>query len=212
MANFAKVAIIGEASGQEVVNILYYAPNAVAPAQPLDPTERNILASSVIAEVVPSLLTVLHSSYTLRELQVTAVDENNETTSDYAVVQPATGAGGHGGGADSAGIAAIVGFQCSYPFTGAPVGVRVPKKSYLAIGPMASESVGDDGAVLLSALEQEALIANLALYLDGDANNWIPVRVGVNGPNGPAVGKVDGAVVRPYVRPRKSRLKRANAR
>lgn len=214
MANFIKLAIIANCLDQEIVNVLYYAPTVVDPASALDPLERASFLTEFEADPLTVFVAGMYDQYEVTELQATAVNESNETTSDYAVVRAVSVNGANGGPADSLGLAMIIGFQCSYPFTGAPVGVRVPRKSYIAYGPMVSSFIDNDGGILVPTLVKTSIGASLTASVLADTNTWMPVRVGVVGPESgtPAVGKVDSVIFRPYARPRKSRMKRANGR
>lgn len=213
MGKYAKVALIGQCQGQEVVNILYFTEESGDPAIAADPAERAILGAEVMTTLLPLFAEQLSNFYTTTEIQVSCVNEANVYDPyTYTVYVPAAQVGVATGAISGAGECGIVGFQCSYPFAGAPVGLRVPKKSYLAYGPMVNDDIDNDGAVLWSFDGKANIAAALTDPLNAGGTIWLPIRIGVDGPNGPAIGKVDGVIFRPYKSSRESREVRPNGR
>jgi len=217
MANeLLKVAVIGEAEGQEIVSILYYSPSDLLSGWPMAVVARE----EFHAQFMPALKTVmdplLSADYVGLEVQYSAVTQSNTDAGGFMSSMPNTIVGEVAGGSDTVALAAIVGFQCLAWAVGP--GIRVPKKSYVALGPIASANIGDNGLLLWNAAEKLTVtnFMKANVTVEGGESGplvWSPVRVGVpNKDNIPAVGYVAGAIVRQYTRPRKSRLFRANGR
>lgn len=213
MGRYAKVAFIGQCQGQEIVNITYWGAESGDFTQVTDPAMRTNLGLEMVATVLPLFTAQLSNFYTTTEVQVSVVDENNVYDPlAYTVYVPAAQVGGATGAISGAGECGIIGFQCSYPFAGAPIGVRVPKKSYLAYGPMVNDDIANDGAVLWGITEKAGILSALSDTLNAGGDLWIPLRIGVNGPNGPALGRVDSVIFRPFKSSRESREVRPNGR
>lgn len=208
---FVKIATIGEAEGQEIVNIFYFVPDDELSDLPLSVIERVDLGAQWNVAFDTTMSPLLSADYVGREHQLTTVNLANETISDFAVSLPNTCQGSVAGGSDTVALAAIVGQQCVAYGTGP--GIRVPKKSYLALGPLASANIGDEGLLLWNSAERQSVVNMCYGTRDTQTAVWSPVRVGVlNAAGVPAVGRVVSAIVRQYCRPRKSRLFRANGR
>lgn len=214
MANYIRMAIVANCLDQEIVNVFYYAYDGINDAAALSAANRLAVGEDWLSNHAADWLAGQYDQYELTELQVSAVDQGGAVVSDYTVVVPASGAGVQGGPADSLGLCAIIGFQCSYPFANATAGVRVTKKSYIAYGPLVSALIDNDGALLMSAPLKTAIASSITATVVGDTGDFFPIRVGVVGPvsGETALGKVDSVIFRPYARPRKSRMKRANGR
>ena len=217
MANeILKVALVGLAEGQEIVNIFYYAPSDILSGWALSPVAREEFYAEWMPMVKAVLDPLLSADYVGSEVYMSAVTVSNTEAGGYPSIFPNTVAGEVAGGSDTVALAAIVAQRCR-EYAAGP-GIRVPKKSYLAFGPLASANVGDNGLLLWNDAEKATVVdlcsANVELS-EGESAPliWSPVRVGVlNQDNIPAVGYVETALVRQYCRPRKSRLFRANGR
>lgn len=212
MPNYIKLAVVGQMQDQEIVNIFYFAEAAGFGNAALDPAIRQAFALAYEGSHLPGFVGQLSDLYTATELQVSAVNELNVPTSSYTIFQSVSEIGAVAGATDSPGMVGIIGFQVSYPFVGAAVGQRVPKKSYIAYGPLVSDDIGSGGLVAWDPAAEPALTASLVDNVTLIGTDWHPIRIGTNVAGVGASGWVEGVIYRPYVRPRKSRMKRANGR
>lgn len=211
-----KVATIGQAEGQEIVSIFYFDPLGAPAGLAGDATFRSQFGELWDTRFKQIMDPLLSADYAGTEHSITVVNVRNETISDYAVIVPNTAVGEVAGGSDTVAMCAIVGQRCGAYSTGP--GIRVPKKSYLALGPLASANIGDQGLLLWNVSEKQSVVNLCRTPLDGltgeiEGITFRLVRVGVpNKDNIPGVGIVQDAIVRPYTRPRESRLFSANGR
>lgn len=211
--DYMRMAIVGQCEGQEVVAVLYYAETNGLAGAALDPDVRQEMANLWEGSLLEDWCLGLATNYTATELQVSAVNELNESISNYTVFQPANTAGTATGDLDGVSQVGIIGFQVSYPFVAAPVGMRVPKRSYLAYGPITSDFIQDSGAMIWTAGVQAAMSTLLVGNAVLSTTEWHPVRVGVPNELGVgAIGWVENVIFRPYSSDRKSRRRRPNGR
>jgi hypothetical protein len=212
MTDYIKLALVGTAQGQEIVNIFYYAETNGDTTKALDPDIRLELAQYFDGTTLPSFVQQISNFYAATELQVSAVNELNQATSNYTVFFPSSESGAVSGDVDGVGQVGIIGFQVSYPFVGAAVGQRVPKKSYIAYGPLVSADVGNGGLIEWDGLVSDDIASALKDTITLSDSAWHPIRIGTNVDGVGALGWVENVIFRPYVRPRKSRMVRANGR
>ena len=142
------------------------------------------------------------------------VDEDGATVSPFVVSVPKTAVGNAGAPASTAAQVLIYKFNCE--FVSEAPGHSVPRRSYLAIGPIPEANIDPDGSITNAATWEGALDAAL---LDGHLVNlvdFVPYRVGrtpeptlANPTPTPAgVGRVVNGLVRPFSSFRKSRMRR----
>lgn len=213
MANFIKLAIVGQSLGQEVVAVLYYAETSGDPDEALSPTVRTEFGEGFASAQLQDYVAGLSNQYEVTELQVSAVNEDNEVTSNYTVFVPDSTSGIRTGALDGVANVGVIGFQVSYPFLGAPVGLRVPKRSYLAYGPIQSGDIGDNGAMLWATAFTTPIQSALTSQVTVTGSTWMPIRIGVpNNLGVSAIGKIEGIIFRPYSSDRRSRRQRPNGR
>lgn len=211
MAGFYKVALRGVAAGQEIINVLYYAP--------IDPSseafieaDASDLGAAVNAAWKAEIMPALASTYVFQGSDVSMVDEDGRILSPYVVSVSDTGNGADATAPETVGMVLIAKFNCT-PVSQVP-GHDVPRRSYLAIGPVSSAVMGASGlvaspssytSIFTDAFTQGHLINTLLYY---------PYRIGrtktatAEDPNPPpaGVGRVHSVVCRPYVSFRRSRL------
>lgn len=211
MAGFYKVVIRAVCVGQEINNILYYAP--------IDPSSEafneadaedlgNAVAAAWIAQVVPQLASI----YTLQGTDVSMVDETGAVISPFIVSTTNPATGGNVGSADGPGACVILKFNCT-PVLQAP-GHSVPRRSYIAVGPQVSEGIGTSGLITNLAPWQAAAEAALTQGHLINAVQMLPYRIGRDHPASPTdptnvpggVGAVHSVVARPYISFRRSRM------
>lgn len=211
MAGFYKVLLRGAAVGQEVNNILYYAP--------IDPSNEDFneddaadLGEAVGSAWSTQIMPLLSGIYNFEGTDVTKVDERGEILSPFVVSVPGTGTGGSGNNVDGPGNVLIAKFNCT-PVSQA-TGHPVPRRSYVAVGPLVTESIGTSGLIVNQEAWQTACAA---AFTQGHLINtlqFLPYRVGRQGaptPEEPAgrpagVGRVHSIIARPYASYRRSRL------
>ncbi len=211
MAGFYKVVIRAVCVGQEINNILYYAP--------IDPSNEefneedaedlgNAVASAWGTQFFPHLPAV----YTLQGTDVSMIDETGETISPFVVSTSNSGTGTNPGSADGPGACIILKFNCTTVVQA--TGHSVPRRSYIAVGPVPTEAIGTSG--LISSLPAWQTAAESALTQGHliNAVQMLPYRIGrdhpasssdpTNVPGG--VGAVHSVIARPYASFRRSRM------
>lgn len=205
MAGFYKVSILGTAAGQDITNILYYSagtPDTLT----WDAGVAADLGQSVLDAWIEQIVALMPNAYTLTGADVSMVNEDGEVTSPYTVSVADTAVGAQGGAIATAGMCAIVKFNCE-PATLLNTH-PVPKRSYIAVGPLSEAQVDPDGTLTVQAAYQTAATPAFTQgHLIG-LQEFEPYRVGRTVGIVPAgVGKVVGAVVRPFSSFRRSRLR-----
>lgn len=211
MAGFYKVVLRGVAAGQEINNILYYSP--------IDPSfisfleaDASDLGAAVNAAWKNQVFGVLASTYAFQGCDVSMVDENGEILSPYVVSVPDTGNGGDAIAPETVGMVLIAKFNCTPVSQVAPH--PVPRRSYLAIGPITAAQGGASGLVDTPSNKTTAFTAAFAGSHLINGTIFYPYRVGrttapsAENPDGTlaGVGRVHSVVCRPYVSFRRSRL------
>lgn len=197
-------AVTGEAFGEEIINVLYYA-NLSPTNNGWDPARASALGEAVGTAWFNNAKGTLPTQYTLQSVKVRGLDYNRNVVSTYTIEVPASGAGTRSFSMAGAGPVGIIAFQ-----TGPAAefeAERVPRRSYIAIGPLTDAQVMDDGKVLWSAQEKTDLTALLTQGHLAGGVNMVPVRLGVpNSLGQPAIGAVDGVLFRPFASFRRSRM------
>lgn len=206
MPDFYEVTLHALAGDEDIVNILYYQvwPQATAPFLPNVMGE---LADAVATLVLPKIAEGVHESCVWDEVRVRIINEQHEHTDPYPIIFPVSVTGSGATGVPSRAACAIAAFNLvPYPDQGSD---RLPKRSYLALGPILESQIDDDGRLLWTAQYKTELQAALSSTLSGNTEDYAPVRVGVPNAQGvPSRGRVAAAVVRPFISFRRSRLTR----
>lgn len=201
---FWKARLIGSALGQDIQNILYYGP-LVPGVGVFDPGVGQELGEAINDAFKASVLPYLTSRYSFQGCVLSEVDADGTVTSPYEVVVPATGNGGDDGHTTGADMVAIVAlFTESFPTAG---GRPVPKRSYLALGPITVNGVGTDGILMWTQATRNAIVAWATGGHQVGASVVVPYRVTRPTPRRAtgALGRVVSAQVRPYKSQRESR-------
>lgn len=207
MALHYAVSINGTCVGQQVQNTLYF---GRADSGDVEEGQQatDELSAAVEAQILPLLTSCLPGHYSLESLSIKIVNSINEPVGAFPVEYPLNGTGTRGGTIDGAGRCAILSLKC-YGF-GAGQPTRIPKRSYLAIGPITSEDIGIDSS--LSSAMGDAIFAlgvgivDFSAVVGTGAAEVISTRVGVENKDGiGAEGTVAMAIVRPFVKNRSSR-------
>lgn len=211
MAGFYKVVLRGAASGQEINNILYYAP-AVPTGETFSEADAAALGAACNSAWKASLMTGLASQYAFQGCDVSMVDEDGRILSPFVVSVSDSGAGGDATAPETVAMVLIAKFNCTAVAEAAPH--PVPRRSYLAVGPVGANTQGASGLVTDVSMWNTAFTA---VFTQGhliNATQYLPYRVGrtvepsTENPTGTlaGVGRVHSVVCRPYVSFRRSRL------
>lgn len=211
MAGFYKVVIRGVSGGQEINNILYYAPIDPSP-ETFNEDDANDLGAAVNAAWMTSMMGLLSNQYAFNGCDVSMVDEDGKILSPFVVSVTDTLNGGDSAAIDGPSRCVIMKFNCTT--VSQATGHAVPRRSYVAVGPISTSHIGTTGVLLNPAPWQTA--ANLVLTQGHLINTlqFLPYRVGRTpeataanpNPSPAGVGRVHSAVVRPYASFRRSRL------
>lgn len=211
MAGFYKVLLRGAAVGQEINNILYYAP-LIPVNEEFNESDAEGLGEAVGAAWLAQIVPLLSGIYNFEGTDVSMVDETGAILSPFVVSVPGTGSGVSGNNVDGPGNVLIAKFNCT-PVAEA-AGHPVPRRSYLALGPLVTESIGTSGLIVGQENWQTACAAAFTQGHLVNAVSFVPYRIGRQGPptaeepaGRPAgVGRVHSIVARPYASYRRSRL------
>lgn len=211
MAGFYKCVLKGLALTQEINNILFYGP-AIPLNETFDPAVAEELGEKVGAAWIASVLPVLTNVYTLDSVDVSMVNEDGETISPYIVTVATPGGGIVGEAVDTVAQVMIAKFNCT-PSSTTPTH-PVPRRSYIAIGPLVASQIGQGGALTSQAAMQAAVAPAVTQGHLVSATEYLPYRIGrteapsTTNPEGTiaGVGRVVAVTVRPYSSFRRSRL------
>jgi len=204
MAGFYKIVLRGTAEGQDINNILYYStltPDILV----FDPDVAFDLGEAALSAWQTQMLAQMPNTYTAEGADVSMVDEDGIVTSPFTVTVSDPVPGAKIDQTGSVGVVAIAKFNC---IPAVLANTRpVPKRSYLAIGPLTEAAVGPDGSFLLQATYQPLVeAATVQGHLIG-ATQFVAYRVGRTiGADLAGVGRVSSVVVRPFSSFRRSRL------
>lgn len=204
MAVIYEATVHYSAQGQELNNVLYYCENT-ALQQPFSSTDALSLATEVRDLAITNIMPALPSTTSLTGVSVRGLNELRQVISTFTQTVAANSPGSVVGSSDTPGIVQIIGFQLlAGTVPGFP---RVPRRSYVALGPMVSNFLNDDGFSTLPAGNR----TNIALFLTTahliNAISYVPCRLGVPNDLGQAaLGIVVGTIFRNYMSFRRSRL------
>lgn len=204
MAGFYKAVVQGTALGQEINNILYYstlAPDALG----WDAGVAADLGQSIADAWVETALPLLPTEYQFEGVVMSMVNEDGVTTSPYTVPVSDTGTGASASAIGTVAQVLIYKFNCD------PVTLinphPVPRRSYVAFGPMLESQINPNGQIATPAGFQTM---GDALFTQGHligATEYLPHRVGRTvGSTSAGVGRVVNGIVRPFSSFRRSRL------
>lgn len=200
---FVKTVVQGECQGQEIVNVLYYTFDPLLPVG-FDPGDLDELAMAVRTAWEQTMKQTLAGGYRLVQVSTVQINEENATTGSYTAVAP--GAAGPNGASDSDSVALYAPWKFLLSPIAGPPATRVPKRSYLAVGPLNSARVASDGKYLPDGNDPTYITAVLTQghFINGE--EFYPVRVGSQGQNGQfGVGRVIGVRAPVHARFRRSR-------
>lgn len=207
MATHFRCAINGVVNTQQVLNVLYAGrPEGLEVEQSVQAYMDMGLA--IEAQIMPALVACLPAAYNANSITITVVNGRNEPVSTFPYEYPINFQGLSTGSPSGTSQSAILALRCDNAYGGQST--RVPKRSYLAVGPIATAFISQDGKLqsgimpLLTALGAAIAAFNTAAGVQGDA--IVSTRVGVpNQDDIGAEGKVVLAVPRPFISDRNSR-------
>lgn len=204
MAVIYEATVQMSAGGQGINNILYYEA-AGTPEIPWDPATALALAEDVRDAWITNGMPSLTSTTTLTGVAVRALNQLREVISTFTQNVSASTVGSVVASVDTPATVAIIGFQLIA--AGLPEFPRVPKRSYIALGPISSNWIADNGVVTIPVANRDLLTA---LLTQGHAPNATPmnaVRLGTPNELGqPSLGVISGVLYRPFASFRRSRL------
>lgn len=211
MANHYKVAIKGTAGPQEVINVLYFGRTDGADVDQTV-TAYNDLFDAIEAQIIPPMLVAQTDAYRLRSLSLTVVNEDNVTVGSFPYERNQTGVGSLNAVIAGTSQTAVIALRC-VPFQIGQA-TRVPRRSYLAFGPVASNHILETGEIVGAYLTYMqtigTAIATFTAPVGTQPTDVVSTRVGV--PNESAGLSAEGTVVlavaRPFISGRASRRTR----
>lgn len=203
MGSYYKLVLSGTASTQGITNTLYYS-NAGSSQVDTDPVARLNFLTQWYASVGDEWLDIFPSSYTLNSITGTVVDDDNSTISTFPVGID-VGASGTGGTAlGQVYECAIVTFRLSTP--AGVIGNIVPKRSYVALGPLVAGTLAATGQYFPPAGWDETVGTALNSTITSEEVVYSAYRVGSeDAPGNARVGIVSSLIIRPYASTRRSR-------
>lgn len=205
---FYRALLKGVIAGRTVINTFYAGRSDGSPFE-FSAAGMREFAEQLVFQVLPAYLETMAQQYEAESIVVSLIDEYNQNRGFFDVEVPVSGVGARNGTRDGNGPCAIVGFSCS-PVTDTQ-DYRVPKGTYIAVGPLGSAYIADTGELaggitpFLEALGDA--IADFTYITSSDAWTVTSMRVGT--PNKyeiGAAGKIDEGIVRPYASVRRSRM------
>jgi hypothetical protein len=206
-SGYVQLSLDGSYAGQSVVNLLYYGNDAGETIGSIDGFFLSAFGAEWAEAYAAEWASRMVEGYSLDSLSIRAVNAQGVVISDVTQVITVGEDGAAGAGTDGAFVTTIISFSTERVES---EGTRALKRSYLAVGPVASGYVDNDGALSLAGVSNYAAL--LPVVTGPVSVGFIecnPVRIGRTvAPETPAVGLVLGAALRPYVSTRKSRKRR----
>lgn len=199
--------IRGLALGQQVQNTFFYSGvNALLTGY--DTAAAPVLAAYWRDTYLTDYLSGLSVHYFAETIRVTGVNMSNESISPFPYELAISGQGAVVGDADGAALCAILAFRTNFPSEGATPGV--PKRSYIAYGPLGTASITLNQGTSFGGVVEENILTFMTGSVFSGGNELIPYRIGTPSPGVPArLGVVEDAVIRPKARWRDSRAYKA---
>lgn len=203
MPSYYKINIQGTAVGQGIQNTLYYA-QAGTSSVPTDPVSRLNFLTEWMASAGVFWLDIFPNTYTLQTITGTVVDDDNTTISTFPVGIDVGEEGTAGTMVGQVYEVAIVTFRLSTP--AGVVGNIVPRRSYVALGPLVAGTLATSGQYFPPAGWDESVGSALGTTVTSDEVTFSPYRVGSeDAPGNARVGLVSSLIIRPYASVRRSR-------
>lgn len=207
--SYLKLELRGTAVGQNIRNILYYGDDVGAPIVGINTAFLEQFNGEWAEAYAVGWTVPYPSSYTLDSIVASAVDERGAAL-DMPFMELQVGeAGVQNSDTDSVAICAIMKITT---IVQQDIAVTRPVRSYVAVGPISSLFVNNDGGLTSAALTQLATIPPiLAGSVVVGALECTPVRIGRTVSPAPvSVGRVFSVSIQPYTSFRRSRKRRPN--
>lgn len=205
-----EVTLDAACEGQQINNILYYA-NLAPTNNGWDPDRAADLGAAVNVAWQAEALWLLPDTYEFFGCSLRGLDINRAPVSTYPVGAGLLDNGNLTTDNETPGIVAIAAFDL---ITATEYeSERVPRRSYIALGPLVQSQVTSEGRLTLDGTNQADMEALLEQGHFVDGVNMSPVRLGFQNAAGqPAIGAVVNARFRPFASFRRSRLRRPSGR
>lgn len=202
---FLKLRAVGVAGGQDINNTFYYGGEA-GDVLVFNDAFMAVFAAAWQTAYVEDYLGEQTTRYTMTQIEVSAIDRHGVTISDNTVELGVNLPGDIDLPIPGPGVSAVISIKTSSVEIEAS---RSLKRSYLAWGPVPSQFITDPtGELTLTAKAAYANIAAMvadSLVIAG-VEYW-PMRIGRTAPSAqPAFGTILSVNVKPYWRPRTSRM------
>lgn len=200
-----KMGILIQTPHRVIQNILYYKHSNDALGEFVEGNLSGIFARiTAPGDILYSMASCISDDCAIIGAYVDAVNQHNEVISDNryeeSLAVPIVGSIGTFS-ADSDAACAIVAFK-AIRLNSQPTSVRVPKRTHIKVGPITTDSIERDGALVAGGVVSRlnTLAARLALTISTGATSYFyPVRIGqANKDDLGAAGQVNQVIVRPY--------------
>ena len=172
MGMFYKAVLNGSAAGQDIKNILYYRVGFGIDMSAFDFAGAQALAGAIKDQVWPPMKAWLANNYILETIDVTPINDEFELVYQMPF---SLSVGEAGDSAEAiAGPALCANFKFNLEPTSILNGIKPPARGYVALGPISSVYVGEDGFFGTSTM-QSAAITNIQNALAGNLEVLLPV-------------------------------------
>lgn len=145
MGMFYRVVMNGQASGQDIKNILYYRIGLGVDLSPFDFAGAQALAGAVKDQVWSKMKNVICDQYELQSIDVSPINDEFELVYQMPYSLGVSEVGAHT--TASHGPAACVNIKFVLEPTNILNGIKPPARGYIALGPIPANWVGEDGMV-----------------------------------------------------------------
>jgi hypothetical protein len=205
---FYRAAVIINIGGQILSNIFYAGRQDGTPVE-FNTASMTEFAQEIVNQLFSGLQNLLPTSALINMIRVSMIDEYNQNRGFYDIEYPVSHPGYLTFALDGYGPAAILAFTCD-PINAAQA-YRVPKHTYVAIGPVPGTYILDDGMLngayttLMETLGDAIAAFN---YIDSQTS-WQMTGIRVGRPNKDSIGaagEIVDSIARPYVSNRRSRM------
>jgi len=182
---FMRVALDGVHVGQNIVNILYYRTTSPIPSVLDFLGYAEAIAAEVLANIwhasgATSLQEQQPTTYTLQNITVSGIDEDGLALTTTPYVLPVNEAGERAQTSDSSALVVIMKANLEPAFG---PGTGLPKRGYLAIGPVTSDRIENNGLLTeggLDAFNDLGVVLAQNIVTELPPGTFYPVRLRFN--------------------------------
>lgn len=204
---YVKIVVKGKSLVQPIINILYY---SALPENPVGFAVEELegLAKAVYEAWRDNVKPHMGAFYGIPYVEAVQVDEHGRTNGAVTITYT-TGdlPNGYGASTDTHAVCAILKFNTQAQTT--LMGSRRPSRSYLALGPLPSGAVDNDGTITWNPPTQASILASVVQGHLVGTSVFQPYRVSLTSPSAqPRVGRVVGGSINYKASVRRSRLNR----